>query len=158
MKFARLSECTKDAQFAAAHLAADAFDEGDAEGYLAYFCEKFTGKNSVHVLMAADGSVIGCFSIKYEPCDGFVPCIGDVVVDPAWRNHGVGRRLLDEACDILSQDGWGTAYLWCTDKLREYYEKQGWAKMTDVRDNVFVMCKELNSPQWGCWTDSYAAF
>jgi GNAT superfamily N-acetyltransferase len=162
MELVRLSECPEDAQFHAARLAADAFEEGDADGYLAYFREKYSGKNCVYVLLRTDGSVVGCFSIKYEPGDAFVPCIGDVVVDPQLRTRGFGRRLLDEAADILSRDGWQTAYLWCTQYLQPYYEKLGWKKMT-VADGktgpVFVMSKSLASPWFpACGDDGNYAY
>ncbi len=37
--------------------------------------------------------------------EGVAPHIFDVVVDPAWRGHGVGRRLMEEVFRRLRKDG-----------------------------------------------------
>ncbi len=74
-----------------------------------------------HFLLAhdmGDGSLIGCAQIKrHRDCDEF----GSLVVLPAYRNCGVGGRLLRE----LLQGETGPVYLVCVERMRPYYERFG---------------------------------
>ena len=65
----------------------------------------------VLVLVAeAEGPIAGYVYAGLEPTDymalrGPAGAIYDIVVDPAFRQQGIGRRLLDAAIDVLVQRG-----------------------------------------------------
>lgn len=85
-------------------------------------------------------AVVACFSIQYEPADGFTPCIGHLYVSPAHRGQGIGKALLEDALQILSSEGWDTAYLWCRPALSQYYRDQGWSIITQSLDVIVMSC------------------
>ncbi len=48
----------------------------------------------------ADGEVVGTVAtLNFEQRFGWISML---LVDPRWRSHGIGSRLLEEACQVLS--------------------------------------------------------
>jgi GNAT superfamily N-acetyltransferase len=58
------------------------------------------------------------------------PWIGDLVVDPAYQERGIGKLLLETAKENAKKLGYKKLYLFTFSKtLPDYYERQGWEYM-----------------------------
>jgi len=85
-------------------------ERGTARGYGQYLASQI-GREDVLVLVAADadgvwGYVYGAIEgADWMALRGPAGVIHDLVVDPARRREGLGRRLLDEALRFLEQRG-----------------------------------------------------
>ncbi|HVG24640.1 MAG TPA: arsenic resistance N-acetyltransferase ArsN2, partial [Thermoanaerobaculia bacterium] len=82
-------------------------------------------------LIARDGDrVVGCGGAEaYQ----FAALIRSVAVDPAYRSHGVGRRLVRQLLDRLASRGLREFYL-LTTTAEAYFKKRGFK--TIDRDEV----------------------
>uniref|UniRef100_A0A7S4C3U6 N-acetyltransferase domain-containing protein n=1 Tax=Chrysotila carterae TaxID=13221 RepID=A0A7S4C3U6_CHRCT len=56
-----------------------------------------------------------------ENADGFSAAVTSVVVDPRYRRHGLGKRLLRFVEKYASELGYGYMYLWTHDRQDFYY-------------------------------------
>lgn len=75
---------------------------------------------------------IGCCSLQLN--DGIrpdlQPWLGDLVVDPPYRNQGVGRRLIDATKKKAQDFGFKKLYLFTFDStIPDYYSRLGWIKI-----------------------------
>lgn len=85
---------------------------------------------------ADTGALIGCAQIKrYRDCSEF----GSLVVLPAYRNRGIGGRLLRE----LLQGERGPVYLVCRDRMGAYYERFGFRTITLSESPRTLKIKQL---------------
>ena len=82
-------------------------------------------------IVARDGgAVVGCGGAEaYQ----FAALIRSVAVDPAYRSHGVGRRLVRQLLDRLASRGLREFYL-LTTTAEEYFRKRGFKPID--RDEV----------------------
>lgn len=71
------------------------------------------------------------------------PWLGDLCVDPAYQNRGVGRRLIDAAMHQAKEQGFEKLFLFALDpKIQYYYKRLGWTIIgtdTYYRNPVTVM-------------------
>lgn len=54
------------------------------------------------------------------------PCIAALWVEDAFRGRGIGRSLIDAACQRLARSGFERAWLGARPKMRGYYAGLGW--------------------------------
>ena len=82
-------------------------------------------------LIARDGDrMVGCAGAEaYQ----FAALIRSVAVDPAYRSHGIGRRLVRQLLDRLASRGLREFYL-LTTTAEEYFKKRGFKPID--RDEV----------------------
>jgi amino-acid N-acetyltransferase len=82
-------------------------------------------------LVAKDGEkIVGCGGAEAHQ---FAALIRSVAVTPAYRSHGVGRRIVRQLLDRLASRGLREFYLLTTD-AEEYFRKRGFK--TIDRDEV----------------------
>jgi amino-acid N-acetyltransferase len=82
-------------------------------------------------VIARDGArCVGCGGSETYPA---VALIRSIAVDPAYRNHGLGRRLVRQLLDRLASRGLREFYLLTTD-AEAYFKKRGFK--TIERDEV----------------------
>ena len=86
------------------------------------------------------GSVIGFVGIGPSR-DPIQPDLGELdtiaVAPSAWR-HGVGRRLMGSAIELLGDAGYRRCILWTLadyEQGRSFYEATGWRSSGEVRDS-----------------------
>ncbi len=75
------------------------------------------------------GSVIGGY-------DGRRGLVYHLAVDPAFRGHGIGSRLMDEVESRLRDKGCLKCYLLVANdnyEVGDYYQARGWQHMNDIR-------------------------
>lgn len=89
---------------------------------------------------AADGRVVGTAIVFPEPCPWLPDHQGawrlrGMATDPAYRNAGVGRRVLGTLLDHVAAHG-GTL-VWCNARVpaRRFYEREGFVTHGDVWDD-----------------------
>lgn len=98
-----------------------------------------------HIILAIENQkVIGCLQLTLIP--GLVrrgmkrAQIEGVRVDPSYRNHGVGQRLLEHAISIAKFEGAGLVQL-TTDKQRvaahQFYERLGFTASHEGMKLIF---------------------
>ncbi|GIV83741.1 MAG: hypothetical protein KatS3mg052_0748 [Candidatus Roseilinea sp.] len=76
------------------------------------------------IVAVDDGEIVGVAQIKpYADCREF----GSLVVKPAYRNRGIGGRLIE----ALLQRERGEVYLLCASTLAPYYARFGFALIDD---------------------------
>ena len=89
------------------------------------------------IAMFNENNLIG-FLVFKETClekyPEYTPWISDVMIFDDYRNKGYGRKMIDNALNILKDLGYNKAYLW-TDKAPIFYEKIGFAYVHDVEKN-----------------------
>lgn len=62
------------------------------------------------------------------------PWLGDLCVDPAYQNQGVGKLLIEACKRQAKEQGYNNLYLFAPDpEVQYYYQRLGWSKMgTDI--------------------------
>lgn len=133
-------KCTETVQQRAASLVAREFDYEGADAVNSMFQDQITAW-----VDCIDDDVNGIFSIQVQPPNGFVPCFGNFAVAPAARGKGIGTSLLKTAEQILSDQGWANAFLWCNSTLKPFYEKRGWTLMS--AENSALPCLQACSAE-----------
>ncbi|MBP1705548.1 MAG: GCN5-related N-acetyltransferase [Chloroflexi bacterium] len=78
------------------------------------------------VLVARDtrGRAIGCAAMERH---GAAVLLRSVAVDPAWRGHGLGRRLVDTVLARARSSGAREAYL-LTETAAGFFDRLGWER------------------------------
>jgi GNAT superfamily N-acetyltransferase len=86
----------------------------------------------------ADGNIIGMVSLLNLVSTALgkkVAMLEDMIVDPAWRNQGIGAMLLDYACRWAQENGYGRLTL-LTDgdnlPAQRFYAAHGFVHSTMV--------------------------
>lgn len=74
------------------------------------------------------------------------PWLGDLCVDPSYRNKGIGSKLIEIASERVKSQGYGNLYLFTPDmKAVTYYKKRGWQSIdTDVYHGCPVTVMHIN--------------
>jgi ribosomal protein S18 acetylase RimI-like enzyme len=97
-------------------------------GSVSYLVAVLGGNIVGHVLLRWDGPDAPSVDEQIGP----LPQIEDFVVDPAYRGHGIGTRLLEE-CAVLAKDaGWsriGLAVGHENHQARALYERRGFREV-----------------------------
>lgn len=79
-----------------------------------------------------DNKIIGTACVLIEPKFihklGSVAHIEDVVVDEKYRNHGLGKVLIDKCISYVQETDCYKIILSCSDKNIEFYKKCGFDK------------------------------
>jgi len=60
--------------------------------------------------------------------------ITNVYVDPAWRDHGLGRAVMEVAVASAREEGLDTLLLWPSPRAIRFYERAGFAPATDAME------------------------
>jgi GNAT superfamily N-acetyltransferase len=60
--------------------------------------------------------------------------ITNVYVDPAWRDHGLGRAIMDVAIAAARDEGLDTLLLWPSPRAIPFYERAGFAPATGAME------------------------
>ncbi|HEX6086465.1 MAG TPA: arsenic resistance N-acetyltransferase ArsN2 [Thermoanaerobaculia bacterium] len=96
-------------------------------------------------LIARDGDrMVGCAGAEaYQ----FAALIRSVAVDPAYRSHGIGRRLVRQLLDRLASRGLREFYL-LTTTAEEYFKKRGFKPID--RDEVHPQLLSSRELQDAC--------
>lgn len=91
-------------------------------------------KNQHHKILVArlDGKLVGTITLLIEPKFihnlSKVGHIEDVVVNSAYRTHGIGSILVKYAIQVGLENGCYKIILDCTEKNGEFYKKFGFVK------------------------------
>lgn len=106
------------------------------------------------LMQFVDGDLAGALQIYERTIAlGGVPCpvgaIGNVFTLPAYRGEGLGRRLLDAACEFLAAQGYPASVL--RTSLHEFYSGAGW-RVCPSPIHVVVDPPRLDGKA-GEWTD-----
>jgi len=56
--------------------------------------------------------------------------LSSVVTDPAQRNHGFGRHLVQTACEEIGRRRADLGLFTCDPSLQRFYEKAGWRRLS----------------------------
>jgi len=87
-------------------------------------------------LVAFDGSrIVGFVSTDHKwvsPDGHIVGEIHEIVIDPDYQGHGIGKLPLEEAVKLLAQKGAKIVELWAGEKnlrARNFYKSQGFVEM-----------------------------
>jgi len=73
----------------------------------------FVGENIIFAARSADGRVVGmCWCVLFDPGTGLEAEVAEVFVDPAFREQGLGRRLLSRALELFRQRQVTFACVW----------------------------------------------
>ncbi|MFC1464733.1 MAG: GNAT family N-acetyltransferase [Candidatus Brachytrichaceae bacterium NZ_4S206] len=102
-------------------------DQGAIRRMVLAACLDPTSLDWRNFIVAVDGAeIVGVAQIKpYADCREF----GSLVVKPAYRNQGIGGRLIE----ALLQREQGEVYLLCASTLAPYYAKFGFTVIDDRR-------------------------
>ena len=60
--------------------------------------------------------------------------VTNVYVDPAWRDQGVGRAVMDVAIAAAREEGLDTLLLWPSPRAVTFYERAGFAPATGAME------------------------
>lgn len=73
------------------------------------------------------------------------PWLGDLCIDSAFQNQGIGKRLIDTAKNQARQQGYDKLYLFAPDpEILFYYQRLGWTKIgMDVYNGNPVTVMEI---------------
>lgn len=95
-----------------------------------------------------DGERAGCvFCVRDEAPD--TARLRLLIVDPAARGHGIGRRLVDECVAFARAAGYTELVLWTNDILtdaRKIYQRAGFTLVAEQRHHSFG--RELTGQDW----------
>jgi ribosomal protein S18 acetylase RimI-like enzyme len=111
-----------DLDFAAACTAAEGWSSEIRREFEGFFAHDPQGC----LIAEAGGEPIGVGVATSYGAAGFV---GELIVLPAWRGRGVGRRLLDHAVDYLQAHGAGSIYLDGVQTAVSLYERAGFRQV-----------------------------
>lgn len=117
-------------------LSPETLDRSSAEGFGAWWSERWKWERDTHRLTVAerDGEVVGFTYVGPSETEGAVELYG-IHVDPALVGNGVGRLLMVNALDqlaslgALDQLGGERAVLWvltANERARRFYDRGGW--------------------------------
>ena len=96
-------------------------------------------------LVARDGDkLIGCGGAEAYPTAAL---IRSIAVDPAYRSHGVGRRIVRQLLDRLASRGLREFYL-LTTTAEDYFARRGFKKID--RDEVHPQLMASRELQDAC--------
>lgn len=87
-----------------------------------------------------DGHIVGGIGLMVidwpphpnHPSDDRRGYVLNVYVEPEWRGHGIGKRLMAVAEEAFTQGGIGYAILHATEIGRPLYERTGWVRTTEM--------------------------
>lgn len=107
-------------------------DPEDIKRYLKWLYRRAEGG----FLAAFEGSrIVGFVSTDHKwasPEGHIVGEIHEIVVDPSYQGHGIGKLLLMEAINLLTQKGVKIIELWAGEKnfhAQDFYKSQGFLEM-----------------------------
>ena len=97
-----------------------------------------------------NGQIAGCLALRALN-DAQTAEIKRMYVRPAWRGHGIGQKLLEEAESFARKNGYRWMYLDTTDRMLEaakLYRRNGYEPCERYNDNpqaTIFMRKRLES-------------
>lgn len=103
-------------------------DPEELRAYLAWL--KYHGQGKI-IIVRADGRIIGFAAVecrRHFARKGTVGEIHEIVVDPRYQQHGIGRQLFAQACRMLEQKGCDKLKLLVgatNERARGFYTRQG---------------------------------
>jgi ribosomal protein S18 acetylase RimI-like enzyme len=124
-------------------LAQDFLDGLSTEEWAGRFTFGAMDLSGPYTLVAVDGDAIcGHVTIGRSRDDDMAGSaeIWAVYVDPRRWGGGIGRALIDAACERLAQSGYDRAFLWtltANTQARRFYEQVGWH--TDGRQRTILI-------------------
>jgi len=108
-----------------------------------------TDRVPLTLIALAGDELAGSISLKQRE-DGtdpaLSPWIGGLLVDAAWRGHGLGAALLREAETVAATLGYAALYLSCEPAVEPFYARSGWTlirRTLSCGDDVALMQKRL---------------
>ena len=105
--------------------------------------ERFLKRNPTSSVVAVqNGRVVGNILCGH---DGRTGCFYHVCVDPAYRKHGVGYRMVREAIQVLEREGVSKVSLIAfKDNAigNAFWQGIGWTEREDVNSYEFILNEE----------------
>ena len=95
-----------------------------------FYAGRHPGESDIQVVAVAGGEVVGCALASAE---GRSATVGEVVVTPAWRGRGIGRRLLAELERRASVRGIERLVLGSVDGSVGFYVRAGYETVLMVQ-------------------------
>lgn len=96
-----------------------------------YIFGYYIGTNSIIDILkgASGGTLVGTATLLKIPTllhgGGYFGQIENVVVNPQFRNQGIGKKLIERCVERATKDNLYKVVLNCSDKNKEFYEKCG---------------------------------
>lgn len=90
----------------------------------------------ITLIAIKDGECIGTISVfenDLKTQNDFKPWLASLVVNPNYRNQGIGRILIDKALERVKELGFSRVYL-RTEHASGYYIKRGWIFLCKAHD------------------------
>lgn len=87
---------------------------------------------AVHIAAFVDGTAVGCARCFSDPEESRRFAIGRVAVLPAYREHGVGRMLVEACEEAIGERGAESIRLHAQARLEGWYASMGYARIGDV--------------------------
>ena len=98
-----------------------------------------TSTRSVHVVGLSAGRVIGCAQFDPE-----TDRLRQMVVDPRFRRHGVGLRLVRRVESEARRHGRSQLSVHAWEQSRSFYERAGFQPAGDVRSDAVVAWQPMS--------------
>lgn len=74
---------------------------------------RFVGENVIFAARTRDRRLCGlCWCVLFDPGTGLEGEVAELYVDPAYREHGLGARLVEEAVDLFKRRRVTFASVW----------------------------------------------
>ena len=89
------------------------------------------------IAMFDDDNLIGFLVIKEHCLEKYLeytPWISDLMIFDEYRKKGYGKKMIDNALEVLKKLGYEKVYLW-TDKAPVFYEKIGFTYEHEIEKN-----------------------
>jgi len=117
-----------------------AFTDRFAEHWTS-FCESGRWFVAVAERVATDGRLLGCVWLETVhrvprpiPHADKMGYVTNVYVEPAWRNHGIGTKLLQTVVSEARAEGFDELFVWPSDASVEFYKRAGFSLSTEVHE------------------------
>lgn len=97
--------------------------------------------NSLPIRLVAlkGGETVGTVSLvqdDLDACPNYTPWLASLVVKPAYRSEGVGKKLMAETKKVAKSLGYHELYL-RTEYAAEYYKRNDWTFLETTSDDTF---------------------
>ena len=101
--------------------------------------------SAIHMIAAADGAVVGTGRVVLR---ADYAKIGRMAVLPGWRQHGIGRALLDALLREAAQQGAPRAVLHAQVQAIGFYARAGFIAVGDEFDEAGILHRRMERPLW----------